>query len=84
MKLSKSTARMTIVFFNLGVIILVMGVGMNNKLVVSTASVLFGAAFIVRFYMLRCPHCGHPGPIPKWKGNDSVICRKCGEKIEYQ
>lgn len=83
MKLSRTTAKMSIIFFNMGVLVLVMGISISNRLIVSAAALLFGAAFIIRQYMLRCPSCGHPGPLPSWKKSEDVHCRKCGEAIEY-
>lgn len=80
---SKMIARICITSFNIGVLVLVMGISIGNTLLVLVAVVLFGGAFLIRQYKLRCNSCGHLAPLPSWKDTEIVICHKCEEVIDY-
>ncbi|HMM69380.1 MAG TPA: hypothetical protein PKD08_02705 [Gudongella oleilytica] len=82
---SKMIARICITSFNIGVLVLVlvMGISIGNTLLVLVAVVIFGGAFLIRQYKLRCNSCGHLEPLPSWKDTEIVICHKCGEVIDY-
>lgn len=39
------------------------------------------AAWMVKQFGLRCPHCGYPGVLPRWKGKGG--CIRCGRTVEF-
>lgn len=37
----------------------------------------------IKFFVLRCPHCGWGGGLPQWSRPGKVRCPKCGGLMYY-
>ena len=80
-KLSRRRARFAILAFWGGMALVIAGGCMSQFTVFELGLAAVVASWMIKQFGLRCPHCGYPGVLPRWKGKCG--CIRCGCTVEF-
>ena len=82
-KLKRIFARLCLLGWALGAVLFAIGALTRVPWVVAASLGVWLAAFIARYALLRCPHCGYMSAPPQWSKNATIRCPQCGEPFTY-
>ena len=83
MKISRTYARACIITLSIGILMLLVGGYFDNIVYLYIALVFTSIAFIIKYFVLKCPYCGWAGVPPQWSKSGTIYCPKCGKLMEY-
>jgi hypothetical protein len=82
-KVSRKYARISIVLTTVGSIIMIFSSYIENLTYLYISVGFIAIAFIIKFFVLKCPYCGWGGAIPQLSKIGTIHCPKCGKAMEY-
>lgn len=83
-KVSRLWARICILSVSIGLFFMVfMAPLAMGKIAVYLGILLILFGFFIKFFFLRCNHCGWSGLMPRWSQEERIHCPKCGQIPEY-
>lgn len=83
MTVKRLYARLCIAAATIGAAIMLIGLLLTNVILVLVSAFFILIAFIIKFSLLKCPHCKWSGLMPQWDKSGTIHCVKCGKPIVY-